>query len=148
MYVCMYVCMYVRMCGCKNRLLLCCIMRSLTRSSWLYWSGVECDGRATVVVVGWRRCCLEDCWECCSSLRLAWWDVLFNEARWRQRVHLAGTHLSLSRPAPVAGYIATSRMCRANAWTALLELNVLTGPCHLGNWSEAPCWLECLPVYR
>jgi hypothetical protein len=69
-----------------------CIMRSLKRCSWGYWSAVDCDGRATVVQVGWRRCCLEDCRECCSSLGLARWGVLFSEARWSQRVDLADSH--------------------------------------------------------
>jgi hypothetical protein len=41
-----------------------CIMRIFRRDSLCYWSAVDCDGRATVVEVGWRRCCLEDCWEC------------------------------------------------------------------------------------
>jgi hypothetical protein len=42
------------------------------------------------------------------------WGVLFSEAQWSQRVDLADSHLSLCRPAPVAGYIATYRTCRAN----------------------------------
>jgi hypothetical protein len=103
------------------------IMRSLKRSSRCYLLAVGHDGRATVVQVSWRRCCLEDCWECCSSLRLARWGVRFSEARWSQRVDLPGSHLSLRRPAPVAGYIATYRTCRAYTRTALLELYVLTG---------------------
>jgi hypothetical protein len=41
-----------------------CIVRSLRRSSCCCWSAVDCDRRATVVEVGWRRCCLEDCREC------------------------------------------------------------------------------------
>jgi hypothetical protein len=89
-----------------------------------------------VVEVGWRRCCLEACWECCSWLRLARWAVLFSEARWSQRVDLAGSHLSLFRPAPVAGYIATYRTCCKNTRTALLEMYVLTGPKHLDNWLD------------
>jgi hypothetical protein len=36
------------------------IMRSLRRSSRCYWSAVDCNGRATVVEVGWWCCCLED----------------------------------------------------------------------------------------
>jgi hypothetical protein len=31
--------------------------------------------------VGLRRCCLKDCWECCSSLEHARWGVLFSETR-------------------------------------------------------------------
>jgi hypothetical protein len=58
-----------------------CIMRSLRWSSWCYWLAVDFDGRATVVEVGRRCCCLEDRWECCSSLGLARWGVLFSEAR-------------------------------------------------------------------
>jgi hypothetical protein len=46
-----------------------CIMRSLKRCSRCYWSAVDFDGRATVVQVGWRRWCLEDCWECCTEVR-------------------------------------------------------------------------------
>jgi hypothetical protein len=107
-----------------------CIMRSLRRSSWCYWWAVECDGRVTVVEVGWRRCCLKDCWECCYSLGLAQWEVLFSEHRWSQRVDPACSHLSPHWPAPVPGYIATSRMCHANA---LLEMYVLTCPRQLGN---------------
>jgi hypothetical protein len=111
------------------------IMRSLRRSSRCYWSAVDCDGRATVVQVGWRRCCLEDCWECCSSLGLSRWGVLFSEAWWIQRVSWSGWFpLSLRRPAPVASFIATYRTCRANTRTALLEMYVLTGPRQLDNW--------------
>jgi hypothetical protein len=69
-----------------------CIMRSLKRCSWCYWSVVDCDGRATVVQVGWCRCCLEDCWEFCSSSRLARWGFRFSEAQWSQRVDLVGSH--------------------------------------------------------
>jgi hypothetical protein len=55
-----------------------------------------------VVDVGWRRCCLEDCWEYCSSLELARWGELFSEARWNQRVNWSGWFsLSLRRPTPV-----------------------------------------------
>jgi hypothetical protein len=110
------------------------IMRSLKRCTRCYWSAVDCDGRATVVEVGWRRCCLEDCWECCSSPRLArctYCSVRPDEAR--EWVDPAGFHLSLRRPAPVPGYIATYRTCRSNTRNALLELYVLTGPCHL-DW--------------
>jgi hypothetical protein len=172
-----------------------CIMRSLKRSSWCYWLTVDCDGRTTcswsrlqvvrplqptstarlAVEVSWWRRCLEDCWECCYSLRLARWGVLFSEARWSQRVSWsdragwspmkpeselmrlgwlkpnearewvdpAGSHLSLYRPAPIAGYIATYRTCRANTRTALLEVNMLTGPRHLADWTVfhvCPCW--------
>jgi hypothetical protein len=68
-----------------------CIMRCLRRCSPCYWSAVDCDGQATVVEVGWRRCCLENCWECaCSSLGLARWGVLFNEAWWSRRVSWSG----------------------------------------------------------
>jgi hypothetical protein len=101
------------------------------RATSCYWSAVGCNGQATVVEVGWLRCCLEDCWECCTSLGLARWGVLFSEARWSQRVHLAGSHLSLSRPAPIAGYVATCGTCRANTRTALLELSI---------WTFVPCW--------
>jgi hypothetical protein len=87
-----------------------------------------------VAEVGWQRCCLKDCWGWCSSLGLARWGVLFSEARWSQRVNLAVSHLSLRRPALVASYTATYRTCRVDTRTALLELNVLTGPSHLADW--------------
>jgi hypothetical protein len=41
-----------------------------------------------------------------------------------QRVDLAGSHLSVRRPAPISGYIATYRACHANTRIALLELYV------------------------
>jgi hypothetical protein len=96
--------------------------RCLRQSSWCYWSA-DGDGWATVVEVG-----------------LAWWGVLFSEAQWSQRVDLAGSHLSLHRPAPIAGYIVTYRTCRVSTLTALLEPNVLTHPSHLADW------LKCLPL--
>jgi hypothetical protein len=51
-----------------------------------------------VVEVGWRHCCLDDCWECCSSPRLARWGVLFSEARWNQRVSWSGCFSLKSSP--------------------------------------------------
>jgi hypothetical protein len=60
---------------------------------WCYWSVVGCDRRATC---SWSRLTallLGDCCQCaCSSLRLAWWGVLFSEARWSRRDDLAGSH--------------------------------------------------------
>jgi hypothetical protein len=94
-----------------------------------------------VVEVDWRCCCLKDWWKCCSLLELSQWDVLFSEARWNQRVDLAGSHLNLRRPAPIAGCIATYRTCRANTRTALLELNVLTVPSHLADWKSLSLYL-------
>jgi hypothetical protein len=57
--------------------------------------------------------------------------MLFNEARWSQRVDPAGSHLSLCRPAPIAGYIATYSKCYANSTAGMY---VLTSPRHLDNW--------------
>jgi hypothetical protein len=90
-----------------------------------------------VVGVGWRRCCLEDCWECFSSLELAPWGVLFIEARWSQTVSWSDWFpLSFRQPAPIADYIAPYRTCRTNTRTALLKLYLLTCPSHLDNWSN------------
>jgi hypothetical protein len=100
-----------------------CIKQSLRRSSWCYWSAVDCDGRAIVIEVGWRRCCLKDCWEC---LLYTGARLMGRAVQWSQRVDPAGSHLSLRRPAPIDGYIATSRTYHANNRTALLELNMLT----------------------
>jgi hypothetical protein len=71
----------------------------------------------------------------CSSQVLARWGVLFSEARWSPRVDLAGSHLSLRRLAPIAGYIATSKTYRVNSRTALLELCMQTGPSRLTNYT-------------
>jgi hypothetical protein len=72
------------------------------------------------------------------------------EARRSQRVNLTGSHLSLRRPAPIAGYIATYRTYHANTRTALLELNLLTGPSRLANcltWIPWP-YLACFVSYK
>jgi hypothetical protein len=53
----------------------------------------------------------------------------------REWVDPTGSHC-LRRPAPIAGYIASYRTCRANTRTSLLELYVLTGSSHLDNWSS------------
>jgi hypothetical protein len=51
---------------------------------WLRWQGDGSWNRLTSLLLG-------DCWECaCSSLRLAWWGVLFSEARWSQMVSWSG----------------------------------------------------------
>jgi hypothetical protein len=92
-------------------------------SSWMLCG----DGRLTALLLG-------DCWECaCSSLRFAWWGVLFSEDRWSQRVDLAGSRWSLRRLAPVG--VAACRTCRLNTRSALLELYVLTGLRYLADWS-------------
>jgi hypothetical protein len=70
-------------------------------------------------------------------------------ARWSQRVDLAGSHQSLRRPAPIAGYIAASRTYGVNTQTALLELNLLTDLLEVEvtlrltvsmSWYRAPLW--------
>jgi hypothetical protein len=148
-----------------------CIMWSLRRSSWCYWSAVDCDGRGdcswsrlTVLLLGrllgvlvftearlvrravqWSPMKPES-WSGSFSLKSSplrwpgdcswsWLTVLllgrllgvlfFTEARsmgravqWSQRIDLAGSHLSLCWPAPIAGYIAASRTYRANSRTA------------------------------
>jgi hypothetical protein len=91
------------------------VMRSLRRCSQCGGGiPVGCGGSGRLLIdVGWRCCdgrescgwgrlaalLLGDCWECaCSSLRLAWWGVLFSGDRWSQRVDLAGSRWSLRRP--------------------------------------------------
>jgi hypothetical protein len=71
--ICISACGGVAFFGFEEARVTTCIMRSLRWNLWCYWSAVDCDGRTTVVEVGWRRCCLEDCWECCFSLELARW---------------------------------------------------------------------------
>jgi hypothetical protein len=104
-----------------------CIMRS----SWCYWSAVNCDGRATC---SWSRLTTLLLERLLGVLTLHW-GTLFSEARWSHRVDLAGSHLSLRQPAPVAGCIVTCRTCRANMQTALVEMYMLTGPSHLADWN-------------
>jgi hypothetical protein len=132
-----------------------CIMRSLRRSSWCYWSAVGCDARATVGEVGWRRCCLENCRECaCFSLGLARWGVLFSEARWSQRVDLAGSHLSLRRPAPITGYIrlpeSTTRRPELHCWKCtckLVRVILLTKSKSLYDWQSVSMSWYRVPMW-
>jgi hypothetical protein len=84
------------------------LTRSVNTQLALYeaWSGaLDVTGRRLIAIagwlvveVGWRRCCLEDCWECCSSLELAEWGVLFSEARWSQRMSWSGWFSLKSSP--------------------------------------------------
>jgi hypothetical protein len=83
--------------------------------------------RRIVVEVGWWHCCLENCWECCSSLELARWGVLFSGARWSQRVSWSGWFPLKSSPT------CSYRWLHYDIQN-VPELCVLTGPCHLGNW--------------
>jgi hypothetical protein len=105
-----------------------------------------------LVEVGWRRCCSVRLLECCCLLRLARWGVQFSEDRWSQGVSWSGwlRVLTLRRPAPVAGYIATSRTCHANTRNSLLEMYLPTGPRHLADWSVFYgyfcCCLETNPI--
>jgi hypothetical protein len=46
---------------------------------WRYWSVVGCDGRATVVEVGWWRCCLETAG---SVLALHWGSLGRRAVQW------------------------------------------------------------------
>jgi hypothetical protein len=108
---------------------------ALCWAPWCYWSAVDCDGRATCNWSGWRRCCLEDCWECCSSLRLARSGVRFSEARWSQRVSWSGWF-------PLKSSL-TSSCCWLNC--DLQNVPREHAKCTPGNvranQSEASCWL-------
>jgi hypothetical protein len=115
------------------------VMRSLKRSSRCYWSAADCDGLATVVEVGWRCCCLEDCWECCSSLGLARWGMLFMKPE------------SWSGWFPLKSSLTCS--CRwlhcdlQNVPRELLEMYVLTGPRHLAEWlTELICVVSLIAL--
>jgi hypothetical protein len=109
---------------------------------WLWWPGdlwlKSADGIAARMTAG--------------SVALHWGSIdgaccsvkLDEAGEW---VDPAGSHLSLSRPAPVAGYIVTYRTCCANTRTALLELYVLIGLRHLDNslyWTELSRLVNCL----
>jgi hypothetical protein len=106
----------------------------IMRSSRCYWSAVGCDGWATVVEVGWRRCCLEGCWECCSSLGLDRCGVLFSEARWSQRVSWSGWFPHVFAD-PLLSPV-TLRLTERARRTSELHFSNLTGSCHLANWTE------------
>jgi hypothetical protein len=111
-----------------------CIMRSLRRSSWCYWSAVDWDGRATVVEVGWRRCCLEDCWECCSSLRCAvQWSPMKPES-W------SGWFPLKSSPT------CSCRWLHCDLQNVRREHPNYNARTQRANWSESSSWQERLPV--
>jgi hypothetical protein len=111
-----------------------CIMRSLRQSSCCYWSAVDFSGRATVVEVGWRRCCLEDCWKCCSSPRLFRRDVLFSEARWSQRVSWSSWFPLKSLQTCFYRWLHCElQNVPCEYANCTLELNVLIGPSHLSD---------------
>jgi hypothetical protein len=93
------------------------IMRSLRRSSCCYWSAVDCDGRATSSLSRLTALFLE----ILPGVLAPRWGVLFSEARWSQRVDLAGSQLM--------------RLTKRATRTALLEMYELTGPSHLADWS-------------
>jgi hypothetical protein len=113
------------------------IMLSLRRSSWCYWSAVDCDGRATVVEVGWRRCCLEDCWECCSSLvltkgRAVKWSLMKIES-W------SGWFPLKSSPT------CSCRWLHYDLQNVPREHPNCTARTQRANWSESSSWLKRLP---
>jgi hypothetical protein len=102
---------------------------------WLRWPG-DCSWRR------WRRCCLEDYWECCSSLGFAWWGVLFSESRWSQKVSWSGWFPL--KPLPTC----------SNRWLHCRLQNVPRehANCTAGtvrvNWFSSSCWLKRLPRSR
>jgi hypothetical protein len=117
-----------------------CVMGSLKWSSlmllvsgWLRWPGDGSWSRLTGLLLG-------DCWECvCSSLRFAWWGVLFSETRWSQRVSWSGWFPVKSSP---------TCSCR---WRCSLQ-NVPRehGDCTAGdlrvNPPEASSWLKLVTI--
>jgi hypothetical protein len=127
------------------------IMRSLRCSSlmllvggWLRWPGDCSWSRLTALLLGRLLGVFAFHW---GSLDGACCSVKPDEAR--EGVDPAGSHLSLRRPAPVPGYIAAYRTCRANTRTALLELYVLTGPCYLVDWlTELNCVVSLTALRR
>jgi Na+-transporting NADH:ubiquinone oxidoreductase subunit NqrB len=110
-----------------------CIKRNslmLLVSGWLRWPGDCSWSRLTALLLG-------------RLLRVLLFTLALSLGRavqWSQRVDPAGSHLSLRRPAPVAGFIATYRTCHVSTRTALIELNVLTGPSRLADWSVFQVW--------
>jgi hypothetical protein len=123
-----------------------CIMRS----SWCYWSAVGCDSRFTVVEVCWRRCCLEDCWECCSSLRLArwgcavqwspmepeswsgWFPLKFSTTCSYRWLHCDLQNVPREHPNCTAGTVRV-------IWSEVSWI--------LTDWAELRCLLNCLEPY-
>jgi hypothetical protein len=107
------------------------VMRSLWRSSRCYWSAVGRDGRETVVVVGWRRCCLETA----GSVLAVHWGSL-GEACCSVKPDEAG---ELIRLVPTKVFtdlllsVVTLRVTEGATRTALLVMYVPTGPRHIND---------------
>jgi hypothetical protein len=102
---------------------------------WCYWSAVDCDGRATVVEVGWRRCCLKNCWECLlftgarSMGRAVQWNPMKPESELIRLVPLKSSP-TCSRHwlhCDLQNVPRKHAKCTAGNY-------VLTGPRHLGYW--------------
>jgi hypothetical protein len=110
-------------------------MRSWKRCSRCYWSAVDCDGGRLVVEIGWRRYCLKDCWECCCSLELTRWGVLFSEVRWSQRVSWSGWFPLKSSPT------CFCRWLHCDLQNVPREHAKRTAGNVRANRSEASCWL-------
>jgi hypothetical protein len=97
-----------------------CIMRSLRWSSCCYWLAVDCGGwvtcrwsRLMALLLGRMLGVLLFTEACCS--------VKPDEAR--EWVDLAGSHLSIHWPAPIAGYIVIYRTCHANCTDRTVHAN-------------------------
>jgi hypothetical protein len=119
-----------------------CIMRSLRQSSCCYWLAVDCGGRATFT---WSRLMAFLLGRLLGVLlftgarsmgRAVQWSPMKPES---ELIRLVEAHLSLRRPASIAGYIAIYRTCCANMRTALFDVSVLTGPSHLAYWAKLIC---------
>jgi hypothetical protein len=105
------------------------VLSMLLVGGWLLWPGEYSWSRLTALMLGRLLGVL-----LFTEARLMGCVVQWSPMKPESWVDLAGSHLSLRQPAPIAGYIVTYRTCRTNTRTAMLEMHVLTGCRHLADW--------------
>jgi hypothetical protein len=110
------------------------VTTSMRRSSWCYWSVVDCDGRATSC---WSQLTALLFCKTAGSVAVHWGSldgaccsVKTDEAR--KWVDPAGWGCLLF--ADLLLSLVTLRLPERATWTALLGVYMLTGPRHLADW--------------
>jgi hypothetical protein len=130
-----------------------CVTRSLKRGSfmllvggWLRWPGDGSWSQLTALLLG-------DCSECvCPSLRLAWWGVVFSEARWSQTVSWSDWIPLTSSPTCSYRWLlcdlqnVAREHAKCTAGTARANRSETSWRLIGLNWTELRCLLNCLEV--
>jgi hypothetical protein len=95
---------------------------ALCGAPWCYWSVVDCDGRATVVEVGWRRCCL-------GVLLFTGARSMGRAVQWSpmEPVSWSGSFPLKHSPTCLQNVPREHAKCTAGTY-------VPTGPSHVGYW--------------